>query len=261
MVSNICFIYLYLISILAPCSLQETSKVHERPAQHAAAAAKGGDNGGVDGEQWSIRDAMNFASKFPTKDDMLKQKPVGMDSDTWEEVCVVYDLCCQHGTSDSRLIQKLLIQHFEGGEETSGHDTSNMANQEGEVIPCGESTNPMEHVGKESGSPVAIIDLECESDKHDRPEITIPEVPGVPPSIVQKAVQSLEQEDTQWDEAVLYRRIGEFLADANPPSNTVDTMQTLDWDMGLADVVAETELDDSPPQPSEVPDKAGSMIY
>jgi hypothetical protein len=60
---------------------------------------------------------------------------------------------------------------------------------------------------------------------------------------------------------VLYRRIGEFLADANPPSNTVDSMQTLDWDMGLADVVAETELDDSPPQPSEVPDKAGSIIY
>ena len=88
---------------------------------------------------------MNFASQFSSKDDMLKQKPVGMDSDTWEEVCVVYDLCSQHGTKDSRLIQNLLVRHFEGGEETSGHDTSSMANQQDEVIEYGDTTNPMMH--------------------------------------------------------------------------------------------------------------------
>ena len=198
---------------------------------------------------------MDFASQFSSKDDMLKQKPVGMDSDTWEEVCVVYDLCSQHGTKDSRLIQNLLVRHFEGGEETSGHDTSSMANQQDEVIEFGDTTNPMEHVGKD----VPLIDLDDETTNHDGNDakFTIPEVPGVAPTIVEKAVHSLEHEDSQWDEARLHRRIGEYLVEANLSSGNVDTMQTLDWDTGLDDMVAATELDDSTPRPSEVPDKAG----
>ena len=113
----------------------------------------------------------------------------------------------------------------------------------------------MEHVGKD----VPLIDLDDETTNHDGNDakFTIPEVPGVAPTIVEKAVHSLEHEDSQWDEARLHRRIGEYLVEANLSSGNVDTMQTLDWDTGLDDMVAATELDDSTPRPSEVPDKAG----
>eukprot|EP00435_Cladocopium_sp_Y103_P007956 s2027_g2.t1 len=247
--------------ILAPCSLQESQQVHALPAQHVAANAEGDGSEAVKGKQWTIRDAMNFASGFSSKDAMMKHKPSEMDSDTWEEVCVVYDLCCQHGTQDTRLIQKHLVRHFEGGEETPDHDTSNME-KHGKVDECGEPTNSIEHVGEESQVPAPIqIDLvEDETTNHDgdQPKFSIPEIPGVPPSIVKEAIESLEQEDSQWDEAILYRRVGQCLAASNPPPPNDDNMQTLPWDMGVGDVVADTEMDDdSPPRPSEVPEKAG----
>ena len=76
-------------------------------------------NDGAVENQWSLADAISFASQWPSKDEMIASKPSNMDDHTWEEVLVVYDLQKQHGT-DLHVIHGLLVAHFETGVQDDG---------------------------------------------------------------------------------------------------------------------------------------------
>lgn len=68
--------------------------------------------GCAESRQWSLREAIEFASQWKNKDEMIKNKP-GVDEETWEEVMVVFDLSQKYGT-DQGVIYEKLVAHFEG---------------------------------------------------------------------------------------------------------------------------------------------------
>ena len=177
--------------------------------QDAAAASNG--EGKQKSADWGLRDAISFATACTTKADLMQNKPDDMTDDMWEEVTVVFDLCKIHGT-DQYLIHQKMIEHFEACGECvvpAPKDTASPAHQNDPVTP--ETTTPKTVAETEPDSTDSTVEKGLER---------------------RKAIEFLEQQDSQWDEEILERytdRTGEEPSASQTPSGCVDTLQTIPW--------------------------------
>lgn len=65
--------------------------------------------------EWSLQDAIDFVKQWETQGEMMDNKPA-VDDETWNEVCVVFDICKRHGY-DPHVVHGHMVSYFEGGQQ------------------------------------------------------------------------------------------------------------------------------------------------
>ena len=188
------------------------------PAAASVAAAPNGE-GEQKSADWTLRDAISFATACPTKDDLINNKPGNMTDDLWEEITVVFHLCKIHGT-DPHLIHEKMIEFFEGRGEC--------------VVPASKGTaSPSKNdpVTPETTTPKTVAETEADSIDSTAEKCLDR----------RKAIEFLDQQDSQWDEEILERYMDQTWTEpsaSQAPSQGVDNMQTIPW--------IDLEQDDTP---------------
>eukprot|EP00435_Cladocopium_sp_Y103_P054612 s261_g17.t2 len=190
---------------------QEWAQVGDLSAGSLPAAAASNGEGKPKCVDWTLRDAISFATSCPTKDDLVMNKPEDMTDDLWEEITVVFHLCKIHGT-DPHLIHQKMIEFFEGRGEVvvpASKDTPSPSHKDDPVTP--ETTTPKTVAETEPDSTDSSVEKGLER---------------------RKAIEFLEQQDSQWDEEILERYMDKTGKEPNasqPPAQCVDSMQTIPW--------------------------------
>ena len=206
-----------------------------------------------DSNQWSLQHAIDFVKQFTSKEDLLNQKPQ-VDSSTWEEICVVFDICLIHG-SDPHVVYEKMVQHFDAIDSNevipSQHDEDTavgtidrkdalatlqakfhdedlckklLDDANGDLDRAfwlgtqQQSPNNPTPVGGDLVNPKATPAVVIDDDEDD---VNSPMAPLAldDGQARQKMIEHLERhEDTHWDESMLQYRLGQ---------TSMDTMQTL----------------------------------
>ena len=230
--------------------------------------------------EWSLQDAIDFVKQWETKGEMIDHKPA-VDDETWNEVCVVFDICKSHGY-DPQVVHEHMVSYFESGQqepeddehydaiyageehgkpqylsrkdaltvlEDSGFDAevsklllseskgnlakaleigTNMNLEKREA--AGEFTPKDDTIPMETQNDPVVLDLEEDEEPLSaqpmNPPFKIPVVDGFDPTHVEKVVEDLEKEETQWDDDLLMRPLHQQFPPENP-----DSMQTLPFNV------------------------------
>ena len=91
--------------------------------------------------EWSLQDAINFVKQWETKEEMMDHKPA-IDSETWNEICVVFDICQSHGY-DPSTVNEHMVSYFEGGQQQEPEDIEDF-----EDIYAGEAHGKPQYISR-----------------------------------------------------------------------------------------------------------------